>query len=78
MGRAQADSDAIATGGQLSADLLARARPGITVVPVGRGTVIDEVPLAAALSADRVGFAALDVFTTELLPTAARCGRCRT
>ena len=42
---------------------------GITVVNVGRGTVIDENALESALNAARVSFAALDVFETEPLPT---------
>ncbi len=43
-------------------------RPGATLVSVGRGTVIDEDALVAALQAGRVGFAALDVFAVEPLP----------
>lgn len=57
-----------ATEGLLSADLLARVRHGVTVVSVGRGTVIDEAALVTALAEERVGFAALDVFATEPLP----------
>ena len=44
------------------------ARPGLVVVNVGRGTVIDEPALLDALAAERVGFAALDVTAVEPLP----------
>lgn len=56
-----------ATEKMLSADLLARVKPGVTVVNVGRGTVIDEDALTVALQDGRVGFAALDVFAAEPL-----------
>ncbi|WFR68249.1 D-2-hydroxyacid dehydrogenase [Curtobacterium flaccumfaciens] len=52
----------------VDADVFAAARDGLTVVNVGRGTVIDEHALIAALETGRVGFAALDVFETEPLP----------
>lgn len=42
-------------------------RPGATLVSVGRGTVIDEEALLAALEGGRVGFAALDVVAEEPL-----------
>jgi phosphoglycerate dehydrogenase-like enzyme len=57
-----------ATHKLVSADVLASVRPGITVVNVGRGTVIDEEALVGALADGRVGFAALDVFYAEPLP----------
>jgi phosphoglycerate dehydrogenase-like enzyme len=73
---AVAEADAIvlclpgtdATRHLLGRDLLARVRPGITVVNVGRGSAIDEPALVEALRAGRVGFAALDVFEREPLP----------
>src|SRR5690606_28795088 len=52
----------------LSADVLARVKPGMIVVNVGRGTTIDEAALVAALQDGRVGFAALDVTEVEPLP----------
>ncbi|MET0955661.1 MAG: D-2-hydroxyacid dehydrogenase [Cryobacterium sp.] len=57
-----------ATDGLLDAAVFAAARPGVTVVNVGRGTVIDESALLDALRDGQVGFAALDVFATEPLP----------
>lgn len=72
-----ADADALvvalpgtdATHQLISDDVLRAVKPGITVVNVGRGTTIDEDALVAALTDGRVGFAALDVFYTEPLPT---------
>nr|WP_201468827.1 D-2-hydroxyacid dehydrogenase [Microbacterium hydrocarbonoxydans] len=57
-----------ATRDMLSRDVLARAKPGITVVNVGRGSTIEEPALVDALARGRVGFAALDVFAVEPLP----------
>ena len=59
----------MATAGLVGAAVFAAARPGVTVVNVGRGTVIDEDALIAALHSGQVGFAALDVFATEPLAT---------
>jgi len=44
-------------------------RPGVIIASIGRGTVIDEASLTAALDDGRVAFAALDVFEVEPLPT---------
>ena len=49
------------------AKLFALAKPGVTIVNVGRGTVIDEEALLEALQSGQVGFAALDVFASEPL-----------
>jgi phosphoglycerate dehydrogenase-like enzyme len=58
-----------ATTGLLSAEVFANVKPGVIVSNVGRGTVIDESALLEALDDGRVGFAALDVFEVEPLPT---------
>lgn len=57
-----------ATEGLLDAAVFAAVRPGVTVVSIGRGTVIDEPAMIAALDQGRIGFAALDVFAAEPLP----------
>ncbi|MPV37529.1 D-2-hydroxyacid dehydrogenase [Georgenia subflava] len=74
---AAAEADAIvstlpgtdATHQMISADVLAAVRPGTIFVSVGRGTVVDEQALVSALEDGRIGFAALDVFYTEPLPS---------
>ena len=57
----------VATKGLVSAEVFAKVKPGVTFVSVGRGTVIDETAMIAALADGRIGFAALDVFATEPL-----------
>lgn len=52
----------------LDSSALARTRPGVRVVNVGRGPVIDEQGLIAALHTGQVYSAALDVFEVEPLP----------
>jgi phosphoglycerate dehydrogenase-like enzyme len=56
------------TEGMVGALQFATARPGLIVVNVGRGSVIDEAALVEALRTGQVGYAALDVFATEPLP----------
>ncbi len=60
-----------ATHHLIGPEFLSVLKPGATVVNVGRGTVIDESALLAALDAGVVGFAALDVFEVEPLPEAS-------
>lgn len=55
----------------LNADVLAKAKRGVRVVNVGRGPVIDEAALEAALESGKVYSAALDVFEIEPLPAAS-------
>src|SRR3546814_1248497 len=56
----------------LDAEVLARAKPGVLVVNVARGPLIDETALISALHAGRVSAAALDVFEEEPLPPDSR------
>lgn len=51
----------------LGRDVLATAKPGITIVNIGRGTTVDESALIEALADGRIGFAALDVTYVEPL-----------
>lgn len=57
-----------ATEGLLDASAFSSMRPHCCVVNVGRGSLIDEAALLAALSAGKLGGAVLDVFRREPLP----------
>lgn len=52
----------------LNTEVLDRCKPGVRVVNVARGPLIEEVALIAALQSERVHSAALDVFEEEPLP----------
>ncbi|HEX5366717.1 MAG TPA: phosphoglycerate dehydrogenase [Acidimicrobiales bacterium] len=53
------------TMGLIDKDLLAIAKPGIRIVNVARGGIVDEQALAEAIRVGHVGGAAIDVFTAE-------------
>ena len=55
----------------LNSDAFAAMKPGVRVVNVGRGPVIDEQALISALASGHVHSAALDVFEHEPLPLAS-------
>src|SRR5690606_2035349 len=52
----------------LDADRLALMPQGARIINPGRGTLIDDAALLAALDAGAIGHATLDVFRTEPLP----------
>ena len=60
-----------ATAGIIGAPEVALLRGDAWLVNLGRGGLIDEPALVAALAAGTIGGAALDVFTTEPLPAAS-------
>jgi phosphoglycerate dehydrogenase-like enzyme len=59
------------TRGMLNAEAIARMRPDAFVISLGRGAVIDEPALIAALSGGRIAGAGLDVFVEEPLPASS-------
>lgn len=60
--------DTPGTRSLLDASRLARLPRGAWIVNPGRGTVLDDAALLAALDAGHLGHAVLDVFRTEPLP----------
>ncbi len=71
-----ADSDVLSlhlllteeTRGILSAERIARLRPGAILVNTARGALVDEAAMVAALRSGAIGHAGLDVFVEEPLP----------
>ncbi|MCU1454534.1 MAG: serA [Acidimicrobiales bacterium] len=57
------------TIGLIGKEFLAKARPGLRVINVSRGGIVDEEALAEAIRAGQIAGAALDVFAAE--PTTA-------
>lgn len=60
--------DTAGTRDLLDAARLAMLPKGATIINAGRGTLIDEAALLAALDSGHLGHAVLDVFRTEPLP----------
>jgi len=52
----------------MNSERLSQMKPDACLINVGRGTLIDETALAAALRSHQIGGAALDVFEQEPLP----------
>ncbi len=60
--------DTPATENTLNAETLALLAPGAFIINPGRGPLIDDDALLAALDSGHIGHATLDVFRTEPLP----------
>jgi D-3-phosphoglycerate dehydrogenase / 2-oxoglutarate reductase len=54
-----------ATTGLINTAVIERMKPGVLLLNVARGGVIDEADLAAALKSERVAGAGIDVYTAE-------------
>ncbi len=50
-------------------DLFAKMKPGVHIINIARGDIIDQEDLLSALDSGQVGFASLDVVDPEPLPT---------
>lgn len=59
----------------VNGNILAQAKPGVRVVNVARGPLIDQVALVEGLASGQVHSAALDVFEEEPLPAASELRR---
>jgi phosphoglycerate dehydrogenase-like enzyme len=60
-----------ATTGLINAAALAAMKPGVTLINVARGGVVDEPAMIAALNSGQIGRAGLDVTAVEPLPAAS-------
>ena len=56
------------TENMINAEVIARMKPGVVFVNIGRGQLVDESALVEALRRGDIGFAALDVARVEPLP----------
>ncbi len=56
------------TRGMLNSESLAQTRPGVSIINLARGDLIDPNALTEALQSGHVGAAALDVFNPEPIP----------
>jgi len=59
------------TEGLLDATAIASFKPGVVLVNIARGQVIDETAMTEALRTGHIAFAGLDVATVEPLPQAS-------
>jgi phosphoglycerate dehydrogenase-like enzyme len=59
----------------LNAESLAACKPGVTIVNVARGALVDHEALALAIDEGRVGAAGLDVFEPEPFDATHRLAR---
>ena len=64
------------TANLLHAGRIAMLQPGSLIVNVGRGDVMDEDALIAALRSNHLGGAGLDVFHEEPVPSQSRLWEC--
>lgn len=56
------------TEGMIGREQIAAMKPGVALVNIARGAVIDEAAMIEALQSGHIAFAALDVFQVEPLP----------